>query len=119
MNNPDEQDSLWRLLGKARPSAASPFFARNVVREARALRQEQTGFFAALLRHWQVTLASAAAACIIAAASFQFLGHDLVGGQADSLSIIAQQVSDSPDYYVINDLDDLLASEESSVWLEN
>ena len=115
----EEQDDLWRLLGKVRRPAASPFFARNVLREVRALRQEQPGFIAALRRHWQLALASAAAGCIIAVAALQFLDDDLTGGQTDSLSVIAQQVSDSPDYYVINDLDDLLASEESSVWLEN
>ena len=132
MNQPDEpfrqaqgpepaegQDDLWRLLGKARPPKVSPFFARNVLREVRGLRQEQPGFFAILRRRWQLTLATAAAGCIAVVAASQFLGGDLRNGQADPLAAIAQQVSESPDYYVINDLDDLLASEESSVWLDN
>ena len=119
MNQPDEHDDLWKLLGRARPPAVSPFFARNVVREVRGLPQEPAGFFATLRRHWQLTLATAAAGCMIAALASQFIGGDLHNGQADPLAVIAQQVSDSPDYYVINDLDDLLASEESSVWLDN
>ena len=132
MNLPDEpfrqaqgpepaegHDDLWKLLGNARPPKVSPFFARNVVREIRGLRQEEPGFFATLRIRWQLTLATAAAVCIIAVAASQFIGGDLRNGQADPLTAIAQQVSDSPDYYVINDLDDLLALEESSVWLDN
>ena len=117
MNSSDENDDLWRLLGKARPPSVSPFFSRDVLREVRGLRQEQSGFFAALRRRWLLTLA--AAGCVIAVAASQFIGGNLRNGQPDALTEIVQQVSDSPDYYVINDLDDLLASEESSVWLDN
>ncbi len=119
MNKPDEQDDLWRLLGNARAPKVSPFFARNVVREVRALKQERPGILAALLRRWKLTLATAAAGCIAFAAAFHFLDGDLRERQVDSLAAIVEQVSDSPDYFVINDLDDLLASEESSVWLDN
>ena len=132
MNQPDEpfgqsqgpepaegQDGLWRLLGSARTPKVSPFFARNVLREVRVLKQEQPGFFATLLRRWRLTLATAAAGCIALAAAFHFLDGDLRERQVDSLAAIVEQVSDSPDYFVINDLDDLLASEESSVWLDN
>ena len=34
-----ENDALWRLLGKSRPPSASPFFARNVLREIREIRE--------------------------------------------------------------------------------
>lgn len=119
MNQPDEQDDLWRLLGKALPPKVSPFFARNVLREIRALKQERPGILAALLRRWKLTLATAVAGCIALAAAFHFLDSDLRERQVDSLAAIVEQVSDSPDYFVINDLDDLLASEESSVWLDN
>lgn len=116
MNSPDENDDLWKLLGKARLPAVSPFFARNVVRGA---RQEGTGFLSMLRRHWQLTATAALASCIAAVALLQFIGNDRRDRQIDSLMAITQQVSDSPDFYVINDLDDLLASEESSVWLDN
>ncbi len=118
MNQPDEHDDLWKLLGKARPPTVSPFFSRNVVREVRGLQQEQSGFFATLRRRWQLILATAAIGCVIVALPSQFI-HDSPNHQANPLAVIAQQISDSPDYYVINDLDDLLASEESSVWLDN
>ena len=77
MNQPDEHDDLWKLLGKARPPAVSPFFARNVVREVRGLHQEQPGFFATLRRRWQLTLATAAAGCVIAAVASQFIVNPL------------------------------------------
>ena len=118
-NSPDEQDDLWRLLGRAREPKASPFFARNILREVRGLRQEQPGVFGMLLRRWQMTLATAVAGCIAVGAAFHFLDGDLRERQVESLAAIVEQVSDSPDYFVINDLDDLLASEESSVWLDN
>ena len=118
MNSSDEQDDLWKLLGKARPSVASPFFARNVIREVREMRQENPGIFATLRRHWQLS-AAAAALCVAAVTAPQFIGNDAQDRQVDSLMAITEQVSDSPDFYVINDLDDLLASEESSVWLDS
>ena len=72
-----------------------------------------------LSRHWRFTAASAAIGCVAALAAFQFVGNVSQTRQIDSLVAITEQVSDSPDFYVINDLDDLLASEESSVWLDN
>jgi hypothetical protein len=118
MNPSDENDDLWRLLDKARPPAVSPFFSRDVLREVRGLRQEQPGFLAILRRRWQRTLATVAAV-VAAIAAMQFIERGVRNRQADALTEIVQQVSESPDYFVINDLDDLLASEETSVWLDN
>ncbi len=119
MNPSDEQDDLWRLLGRARQQKVSPFFSRNVVREVRALPQEQRGFFGLLSRHWRFSIAGAAIGGVAAFAAFRFMGNVSQTRQIDSLVAITEQISDSPDFYVINDLDDLLASEESSVWLDN
>ena len=119
MNPSDENDDLWRLLGKARPPTVPPFFSRDVLREVRNLRQEPPGFFTTLRRHWQLTLAGAAAGCLAVFAAAQFIGGDPRDNQPDALTEIVEQVSYSPDYFVIADLDDLLASEESSVWLDN
>lgn len=35
MHNDEEQDVLWDLLGQARPTGVSPYFARNVLRTLR------------------------------------------------------------------------------------
>jgi hypothetical protein len=45
-----ENDALWRLLGKSRPPSASPFFARNVLREIRQTRPTLALPLHALLR---------------------------------------------------------------------
>ena len=45
-----ENDALWRLLGKSRPPSASPFFARNVLREIRQTRPTPAPPLRALLR---------------------------------------------------------------------
>ena len=119
MNPSDEPDDLWKLLGKARQPKVSPYFSRNIVREIRALSQERPGFFGMLSRYWRFTLASAAIGCVATIAALHFVGNLSQTRQIDSLVAITEQVSDSPDFYVINDLDDLLASEESSVWLDN
>jgi len=118
MNQPDEHDDLWHLLGKARRTNVSPFFARNVVREVRAQKQSGPGFFTLLRRRWQFALASAAVASVIAGAGWQYWQADFSRGSSDQLTVIARQLSDSPEYDVISDLDELIASEETSVWLE-
>ena len=74
---------------------------------------------AGLRRRWQLVLSVAGTACVIALAAWQFFGGDLRNGQSEQLAAIVRQVSDSPDYDVIRDLDELLAWEESSVWLDN
>ncbi len=109
----EEPDDLWQLLGKAKEPSVSPFFARNVLRELRVEQQEQPGLFGWLRRHWQL---AAFGACGIAVFAFGVVRQ--VEPVADPVALLAYQVSVSPDYQVINDLDELLASEENSVWLE-
>jgi hypothetical protein len=114
--NKEENDDLWELLGKARQPAVSPFFSRNVLREVRNLPQERGFDFLGWLRQrWQV---AALAVCVIAVA--------LAGGafierndEEQQIAAIAQTVTESPDYEVIAHLDELLAYEENSVWLES
>ena len=39
--------------------------------------------------------------------------------QAEQINLLAEQFSTSPDYQVVNHLDELLDSEKNSVWLDN
>ena len=55
------------------------------------------------------------AGLVAAAAVLMFNSFD----QPDSVALLAQQVSTSPDYQVISHLDELLDSEQNSVWLES
>ncbi len=113
--NTNEQDDLWRLLGHAKAPSVSPFFSRNVLRAIREEKQEKPGLFAWLQWRW---LTLAASACVLVAASGVALHHPAQPPQSDPVMVLAQQVSTSPDYQVINHLDELLASEETSIWLE-
>jgi hypothetical protein len=112
--NTEEHDDLWRLLGKARQPEVSPFFSRNILRAIREEAQEKPGVFAAFRAHWRILAAGVAAMTVGAVMFF----HPEAPQSDQSVLILAEQVSTSPDYQVISHLDELLASEESSVWLE-
>lgn len=114
--NTEEHDDLWRLLGKVRTPSASPFFSRNVQRAIREERQETTGVFAWLRRHWQL---GALGTCAVAVAALALAPGPQRTEVPDPTAILAEQLSQSIDYQVISNLDELIASEESLAWLEN
>jgi len=119
----DEQDDLWRLLGHAKAPSVSPCFSRNVLRAIREQQQEKPSLWArAFARHAWSWILSGACACTLLIASIVTLHHANPPtpqlAQIDPVTVLAQQVSSSPDYQVINHLDELLASEETSVWLD-
>ena len=114
--NTDEQDDLWRLLGKAKAPSVSPYFSRNVLRAIREEKQEKPSLLAWLNWRW---LTVGASACVLLVVSGVALRQPMSQpSQADQMTALAQEVSTSPDYQVINHLDELLASEETSIWLE-
>ena len=111
--DPDSHDDLWKLLGKARQPTVSPFFSRNVLRAVR--HQQNEGLLSVwswLRRRWQIAAIAVVALCLGTAGVVQH-------GQRQQITLLAQQVFESPDYGVITELDELLAGEEDSVWLEN
>jgi hypothetical protein len=111
--NTEEHDDLWRLLGRAKSPTVSPFFSRNVLRAIREEGQERPGFLVWLRRHWRV---AAISTCAVVISAGVVLVHEEQSSDPDVL--LAQQVSVSPDYQVISNLDELLDSEHNSVWLE-
>ena len=113
--NTEEHDDLWELLGKARETKVSPFFSRNVLRAIREEEQEKVGFFSWLRAHWKVATVSFGLVAAVAIVSVEQLERK---ERPDPLVALATQVSASPDYQVINHLDELLDSEQNSVWLE-
>ena len=112
--NTEEQDDLWRLLGQAGSPSISPFFSRNVVRAARESVQERFGVVAWLRGHWA---AVAVGACAVLVSGLVFIPRP--APQSEQITLLARQFSTSPDYQVVNHLDELLDSEKNSVWLEN
>lgn len=116
--NSDEHDDLWRLLGKARSTRVSPFFSRNVLRAIREEQPEHAVRWVAWLRaRWAYVWATAALAAIVItvlpATSFRSLRERGL----DPIDQAAIEVASSPDFNVIANLDDLLASQDNDVWL--
>src|SRR6266508_42620 len=99
----DEHDELWQLLGKAKEPRVSAFFARNVLRAVRQQRQEKPGIFAWLRGPWRVATAGAFALLLATVAVLR-----QPAPQNEQMTLLAQQVSSSPDYNVISHLDELL-----------
>jgi hypothetical protein len=108
----DEKDDLWRLLGKVREPQVSPFFSRDVLRAIREEAPVRVSVLDWLRRRWRVAAIGLSAVAL--AGGFAWRAAD----QPDHLAVLAQEVSSSPDYHVITHLDELLDSEQSSVWLE-
>jgi hypothetical protein len=113
--NTEEHDDLWELLGRAKKPEASPFFSRNVLRALREEQEKKVSVLGWLRAHWRVAAISCGALAVIATVSVRQLTHK---ERPDTLIALATQVSVSPDYQVINHLDELLDSEQNSVWLE-
>jgi hypothetical protein len=125
---PDDNDKLWNLLGQARPPEVSPFFARNVLR---AVRQEEATrprgtFFARLAQTLRPLCHKALPSALTATCAVAILltispgllsrHHRAPDVQAEG---VAKQIVGNPDYEVINHLDELVADEESSLWLDD
>jgi hypothetical protein len=126
--NPDDNDKLWELLGKTRQPTVSPFFSRNVLRAVRQEEQEPQAAGSLLSRFfnstrslrrwtWQVALAgTCAVAVLINVSPTAFVRHH------HSTSVQAgfdRQIVGNPDYETIKHLDELVADEESSLWLDD
>ena len=113
MKNPEEQDDLWQLLGKAKKPAVPPFFARNVLREIRSARPEMAGFRAWLRIQWRPVVLSGATAVLLAMNAAQFF-------PAHKTAVNPPQPIPSRNVFEINkNLDALLAYEEHSIWLDD
>jgi hypothetical protein len=118
MNSEDnEHDDLWRLLGKAKEPRVSPFFDRNVLRaireEASPRRAEAWAWWR--LFGWRWLSMGALGAAVLLLSQIQQPAHR--AGPVPYREM-AQQVWSSPDLSVIGNLDELLAFEEDSLWLD-
>jgi hypothetical protein len=111
MKREDDQQ-LWDLLGQAAEPKLSPFFARNVVRTIRH-RPQVFGWLAALVSARRLVPAAGLAAAIVAA--MLAIHRPTVQKSTDSTPEIIAKI-DPQDYDVIADLDELLVTDESSLW---
>ena len=105
--NMDEHDELWELLGKAKKTEVSPFFARNVLRQVRNQKTVANRF-----RGWLPRFALLTALFLLGAGVATLsMPHKPVVQQS--------KLAATPDFETLNHLDELLAYEENSTWLES
>jgi len=111
MKREDDQQ-LWDLLGQAAEPALSPFFARDVLR---ALRQRRQLFDS--VRSWfsprKLIPVTGLAVAILAA--IITVHHPTIRNSADNAPDVIAQI-EPQDYDVVADLDELLVTDESSLW---
>jgi len=73
MSDLEPNDPVWNVLGRAKKVEPSPFFARNVVREARRLEGDRMGLWGrvtTLFSGSRAILATAACAVVVMALVF-------------------------------------------------
>lgn len=111
MKREDDQQ-LWDLLGQAKPRQLSPFFARNVVRKVR----ERPARFE-WLRRWLSPrrLVPATGVAVAVIATILAVHHPASPNPTDSPPDVIVKI-DPQDYDVVADLDELLATEDNSLW---
>jgi hypothetical protein len=115
MKREDDQQ-LWDLLGQTTQRQLSPFFARNVVRRIR----EQPPDRFERLRSW-LTLRKLVpvTGLVVAVIAVILATHQpATRNQADSAPDVIAAI-DPQDYDVVADLDELLATDENSLWDED
>jgi hypothetical protein len=106
---------LWDALGHAARPEVSPFFARNVVRQVRE-QSARPGRLRSWLSVRRLVPASGLAVAVIAAVLFVH-GPVLRPKPVGEQDLVAK--IDAQDYEVVADLDELLASDENSLWDDN
>jgi len=112
----EEDQELWDLLGHGRQPRLSAFFARDVIRRLREVRRPFDQVRSWFSLRWLVP-ASALAAAIIAAV-FMIQRPTSRPAVSESVPEVVAKI-DPQDYEVVADLDELLASDENSLWDDN
>jgi len=104
----EEDEKLWDLLGRATGPSASPFFARNVLREIRETQGESAP------RRWYarwLVPAAGVAVVIIAGLALptQIIRQNHSNPRADSVAL-----TEAADNDFMSDLDDLMGADEGN-----
>ena len=105
----EEDEKLWDLLGHSAEPAVSPFFARNVLRKIREAQGEP-----APKRWWNLRwLVPAAGVAVAVIAAFSLRNEIPKPSQTDPRGDTLV-LSEAQDNDLMADLDDLVASDDSS-----
>ena len=113
---PEDDQELWDLLGRVPGRDVSPFFARNVLRQIREA-PEASPF--ERVRRWISLrrLIPATALAVAAMMSIIAIHHPVLQRSSQNDPDVVAKI-DPQDFEVVADLDDLLASDEGSLWDE-
>jgi hypothetical protein len=106
----EEDEKLWDLLGRATESAASPFFARNVLRKIREAQGES-----ASRRWWNVRWLVPAAGVAVVIIAGLALPNQIIKQQRSNSRPGVVALADSQDSELMADLDDLMGSDDSAL----
>jgi len=105
--NREEDPQLWDLLGRAKGTAPSPFFARNVVRVVRDQPRNREGLFGWFSLRRLVPALSVAVAVAIAVFTVQVLHHQ---DRSSQPSFASAEIQDAE---LVADLDVLVSDDDS------
>jgi hypothetical protein len=111
MNDP-ERDELWDLLGKAKVTNPSPFFAAKTVAAVRKLQTARRSFWTNWARFGLPGALAGALAVFFTVFSVR------TEPKTETKPLVTTQ-SEPSDLELIADLDSALSSEESFVWLDS
>jgi hypothetical protein len=115
MRREDDQ-RLWDLLGESAEAPASPFFARNVLREVRRQSSGWVSMFSTRRLKW-LAPATAVALAVFSTVYFTHLPGQPNAGAEASDDPVAKL--DTQDYEVVAELDDLIAVDDNTLWTES
>lgn len=103
MDERNEQDALWDLLGKARKTEASPFFTRKVLRAVQETRETPVFSFSRLLR-WLAPV-SVCAALVVGWSAYSWKQDETANFNAC--------------FDAAADMQSLVAQDDTSVWIDS
>ena len=109
-----EQDELWALLGRAKQVEPSAFFPAKVLAAVRQVDARRRRFW-----HNWISFGLPGAAAGAVALSLALFAFPVQHQHHNEPQRIVVSSADPTDVAVIADLDDDMASEESSAWLDS
>ena len=110
----EDDPELWDLLGEAKAPSLSPFFSRNVAREIRNEKDWRAHIFGWFKPGRLIPASAVALALVVASLSAHFPATDPGSDLPEAVASI-----DPQDYDAVADLDDLLTTDDDSLWNEN
>jgi hypothetical protein len=110
----ENDQQLWDLLGKSPRCQASPYFARNVLRQVRQRPPSSQRVESWLNWRKLVPVSGLAVVTVAMFLAYTSSFHQKPVADDDAIARI-----DPQDYEVVADLDELLASDETNLWDDN